>query len=60
MFNINLEPTRDDKFILKESYTYKGFTIPKGYKTNGADVPLVSYTYNPSLFTEQHSNGSNA
>lgn len=42
MFNIQLEPTTKDKFIIKEPYHYKGITIPKGYETNGADVPWLA------------------
>jgi len=52
MFNIQLKPTINDKFILLEDYTYKGITIPTGYETNGADVPwlatLVIPRYLPS------------
>ena len=42
MFDIKLKPTENDKFILLEDYTFGGITIPKWYKTNGADVPLFA------------------
>ena len=52
MFSIKLAPTENDKFVLLEEYTYGAITIPKGYKTNGADVPwlftLVMPRYLPS------------
>ena len=52
MFSISIEPTSNDKFVLKKPYTYKGVTIPEGYETNGADVPwlftLIIPRYLPS------------
>ena len=42
MFNLNVKPTENDKFVLQEPYTFGGVTIPKGYETNGADVPLFA------------------
>jgi len=42
MFNIQLKPTTNDKFILLEDYSYREITIPAGYETNGADVPWLA------------------
>jgi len=42
MFSIRLKPTKNDKFVVLEPYTFGGITIPVGYETNGADVPLFA------------------
>ncbi len=42
MFSLKLKPTKNDKFVLLEDYTFGGITIPKGYETNGADVPWLA------------------
>lgn len=42
-----LEPTADNGFILLEDYAVKSVVIPKGYKTNGADVPRLFWVFIP-------------
>lgn len=42
-----IRPTGDGKYILLEVFRYKGITIPKGYKTNGADIPRVFWSFIP-------------
>ena len=42
MFSLKVKPTENNKFVLLEDYTFGGITIPKGYETNGADVPLFA------------------
>ena len=34
-----LQPTKNNKLILLEKYTYDEIVIPKGFETNGADIP---------------------
>ena len=33
-----LRPTIDNKFIVEEDYIIYGITVPKNYKTNGANI----------------------
>lgn len=47
MYDILLLPTNDNRFIVKKEYNYKNHTIPKNYKTNGADVPRILWWYTP-------------
>lgn len=42
-----LQPTSDNRFILLEDYAVKGVVIPKGYQTNGADVPRLFWVLIP-------------
>lgn len=42
-----LQPTSDNRFILLEDYAVKGVVIPKGYRTNGADVPRLFWVLIP-------------
>jgi len=41
MYSLKVSPTIDKKFVLFEPYTFSDVTVPKGYKTNGADVPWL-------------------
>lgn len=36
-----LKPFDKDKFELVEAYQYKNILVPKGYKTNGANIPRL-------------------
>ena len=44
---VKVSPTQDNKFVLLEEYVYNCIVIPKGYKTNGANVPRILYFFVP-------------
>lgn len=47
MHNLKVIPTEDNKYILTEDYYYKYDLVPKGYKTNGADIPRIFWWFVP-------------
>lgn len=42
-----LQATTENRFILLEDYAVKSVVVPKGYRTNGADVPRVFWAVIP-------------
>jgi len=44
---IKISPLEGDRYILLESFKYKDITIPKGYKTNGANIPRIFWSIWP-------------
>ncbi|CUU89797.1 Protein of uncharacterised function (DUF1353) [Campylobacter hyointestinalis] len=42
-----LKPCSKDRFELVENYSYKALSIPKGYQTNGANIPRVFWSIFP-------------
>jgi len=42
-----LQPTKDNRYIVVRDFTYKDITVPKGYKTNGANVPRLLWSWLP-------------
>ena len=42
-----LKPFSKDKFALCEDYRYGNIIVPKGYKTNGANVPRIFWSIFP-------------
>ena len=45
--NIVVTPTTDNKYLIEQKIIYKDITIPKGYKTNGANVPRLFWSIIP-------------
>ena len=45
--NIVVTPTTDNKYLIQQKIIYKDITIPKGYKTNGANVPRLFWSIIP-------------
>ena len=44
---IMVTPTADNKYLIEQKIIYKDITIPKGYKTNGANVPRLFWSIIP-------------
>ena len=44
---VKLSPLPDKKFIVLEDIKYKEVVVSKGYKTNGADVPRIFWSFYP-------------
>ena len=44
---IKLQPLASHKFKLLEDFTYRDVVVPKGYKTNGADIPRIFWSIYP-------------
>ncbi|ALV24931.1 putative protein (DUF1353 domain) [Campylobacter iguaniorum] len=42
-----LKPVDKDRFELVENYSYQVLNIPKGYQTNGADIPRIFWSIFP-------------
>lgn len=42
-----LQPYDKHKFILLEDFEYNGYTVPKGYITDGASVPRIFWFIYP-------------
>ena len=39
MVDLAVSPTLDNRFILLKPYKFENIMVPKGYKTNGANIP---------------------
>lgn len=54
IFYPKVQATKNDKFFLIESYKYNSVVIPKGFITNGADIPrvfwFVVHPFKPKFF----------
>jgi hypothetical protein len=44
---LKLQPLSNHKFKLLEDVKYEDVVIPKGYKTNGADIPRIFWSIYP-------------
>ena len=42
-----LSPTQDNRFIVLRQYEIENIVIPKGYKTNGANIPRILWCIVP-------------
>jgi hypothetical protein len=40
-------PTVNNHYLLVKDFKYKSITVPKGYETNGADIPRVFWWFVP-------------
>ena len=47
MDRVVVQPIEKDKFRVYENYFYKGVCVPKGFITNGADIPRVLWSIFP-------------
>lgn len=45
MNDLVLRPNKDNTFTVLEPYEVKDYTVPVGYKTNGADIPRFLWNY---------------
>jgi len=45
--HIVVTPTPDNKYVIHKQILYKDITVPKGYKTNGANVPRLFWSIIP-------------
>lgn len=45
--NITVSPTDDNNYILAKELIYKDTLVPKGYKTNGANIPRILWPLVP-------------
>ena len=45
--SLHISPRPGDKYKLIESFTYKDVTVPKGYHTNGANIPILLWSIWP-------------
>lgn len=44
---LHLEPLSGHRYRVAADYTYKDVTVPKGYITNGANIPRVFWSFYP-------------
>ena len=44
---LKVSPTLDGNFVVLEDFKIDGYVIEKGYKTNGANVPRVFWSFIP-------------
>jgi hypothetical protein len=42
-----VQPYDKHKFILLEDFEYNGYTVPKGYITDGASIPRIFWSFYP-------------
>lgn len=47
MNRVIVKPYSKDRFEVVEDYIYWGIRVPKGFKTNGADIPRVFWSFFP-------------
>ena len=47
MDRVVVQPIDKDKFRVYEDYFYKGVCVPKGFATNGADIPRLLWSFFP-------------
>ena len=47
MDRVIVKPVGKDKFEVYEDYCYQGVCVPKGFTTNGADIPRVFWSIFP-------------
>jgi len=44
---VKVQPLHGNKYKVLEDIVYKDIVIPKGYETNGADIPRAFWSYMP-------------
>ena len=44
---LKITPTRDNRFVVLEDFSTHGVLVPKGYKTNGANIPRFLWSVVP-------------
>ena len=47
MDRVVVQPIEKDKFRVYEDYHYWGICVPKGFTTNGADIPRILWSLFP-------------
>ena len=47
MDRVVVQPIEKDKFRVYEDYHYQGICVPKGFITNGADIPRILWSIFP-------------
>lgn len=47
MDRVVVQPIDKDRFRVYENYFYKGVCVPKGFITNGADIPRILWSLFP-------------
>ena len=47
MDRVVVQPIEKDRFRVYEDYFYKGVCVPKGFATNGADIPRLLWSFFP-------------
>lgn len=47
MDRVVVQPIEKDKFRVYEDYHYQGICVPKGFVTNGADIPRIFWSLFP-------------
>lgn len=47
MKRVVIKPYSKDRYEVAENYIYDDIVIPKGYKTNGADIPRIFWSIFP-------------
>jgi hypothetical protein len=45
--NIKISPLKNDRYIILENIKYKNIIVPKGYTTNGANIPRIFWSIWP-------------
>ena len=45
--SLNVTPLCENRYELTRDFEILGITIPKGYKTNGANIPRIFYIFYP-------------
>ncbi|MDK2062782.1 DUF1353 domain-containing protein [Aliarcobacter butzleri] len=41
------QPNKNNRLILLENYNYENIEVPKGFETNGADIPRIFWIIVP-------------
>uniref|UniRef100_UPI004047EA94 DUF1353 domain-containing protein n=1 Tax=Aliarcobacter sp. TaxID=2321116 RepID=UPI004047EA94 len=42
-----IEPTINNKYVLAETYIFEDIEVPKGFVSNGADIPRIFWIFVP-------------
>lgn len=49
--SVDITPLMDDRYLLNKDVELLGIRIPKGYVTNGADIPRFLWSYIPPNYS---------
>ena len=44
---VKVQPLKGDKYELLDMFSYAGVVVPKGYRTNGANIPRIFWGMYP-------------
>jgi len=50
--DISVQPLVGHKYKVLKPITYKEVTVPRGYRTNGADIPRIFWGYIPPYWSD--------